>query len=193
MAMAGTPRSGFPCTEDGSRVEHRTACLSKPLCRYYAFVQFRSVGLALRDGQALTATRWCWALGMFNPCQYEVLGAWRSQHDSGEAAQDLHDRGILQIGVLAAGDTVDFAAHYPEAATWPQTGGETANLPQSAPERTFGPRHCTALRSAAATADRLQARLARAIKQQAPFASEASAAAFLAHHLEKANRSFWPA
>lgn len=161
--------------------------LSKPLCGRYVFADFKTLHLRVRDGDASKDISWRWALGLFKQGEYEILGAWSAQAAPGEVAQDLHDRGIERIGAVAGADATDLTAQYPDAANWPPA--EDVSTPHIV--QTFGPRRRAALRSAAATAERLQTTLSQAIRRRAPFADEASAAAFLAQQLEKADRRFW--
>jgi hypothetical protein len=166
------------------------AWLNKPLCCRYLFAEFKTLRLPVRDGGAVNDIQWRWALGLFKQCQYEILGAWPTQVAPAHAMQDLHQRGIEHIRAVAADDATDVIAHYTDAATWPVVGDDATALSQSA-VGTFDPRRRATLRAAAATAERLQRSLKRAIRRCAPFADEAAAAAFLAQQLEKADRGFW--
>jgi hypothetical protein len=179
-------------SESDSQAYIRKAWLCRALCRRYAFAEFNAVRLPVREGDAVRKVSWHWALGLFKPGEYEILGAWPSDAaTAGHVGQDLHERGVERIGAVAGEDSADLAVRYPGATTWSQDS-DTVDASQGAPTNPSPHRHA-ALRSAADTAERLQTRLAQAIKSRAPFADEDSAAAFLAQQLQKADRRFWAA
>lgn len=178
--------------ESDSQAYRRKAWLCRPLCRRYAFAEFNTVRLPVREGDAVRKVSWHWALGLFKPGEYEILGAWPSDAAAaGYVGQDLHERGVERIGAVAGEDSAGLAVQYPSVATW-SPDGDTVGASQGVATNS-GPHHHAALLSAADTAGRLQARLAQAIKRRAPFADEDSAAAFLAQQLQKADRRFWAA
>lgn len=177
---------------DNSRSQHSDDWLSRPLCCSYAFAEFRTLRLPVRDGDAVKDIHWRWALGLFKQDEYEVLGAWPAQVVPALVAQDLQERGIEHIKAIAAEGGADFVSQYPDAAPWPSVNGIPDAQPRGA-ARVFGPRRRAALQSAAATARRLQTSITRAIKRRAPFANEAAAADFLALALQDADRRFYAA
>jgi hypothetical protein len=118
---------------------------------------------------------------MAKQAEHELLGAWPLQMPLPAVLDELHDRGIEHIQAISAEDGVDCTSTYPDAVAW-----SACSDPHAA--STFGPRRRAALLSAAASAERLQSSLVRAIKRQAPFADEGAAVAFLMHALENADR-----
>ncbi|MFG6429805.1 hypothetical protein [Roseateles sp. LYH14W] len=172
--------SEFGTPECLQRSSH-SAWFTKPLCCRYVLAEFKTLALPVQRDGVVEQPRWRWALGLFKGDQYELLGAWSAQVPALSVAQELHDRGIEHIKAISAEDGVDCTSTYPDAVAWSASGDAHA-------ASTFGPRRRAALQSAAATAERLQASLSRAIKRQAPFADEGAAAAFLMHALENADR-----
>ncbi|MFG6433550.1 hypothetical protein [Roseateles sp. LYH14W] len=164
-----------------SQEPSRAAALSKPLCCRYVLAEFKTLTLPVRRDGVVEQSRWRWALGLFKGDQYELLGAWSAQVPALSVAHELHDRGIEHIMAISAEGGVDCRATYPDAVAW-----SACSDPHAA--SAFGPRRRAALLSAAATAERLQASLTRAIKRRAPFADEGAAVAFLMHALENADR-----
>jgi hypothetical protein len=182
--VADSPRSGVRGLLEGSDFAD---WLSKPLCCRYAFAEFKTLRLPVRDGDAVREVAWRWALGLFKQDEYEVLSAWPAQAPPADVADELHKRGIEHLKVICADGGMDCTSIYPDAISWPSVGApHVAGLPATA--GVFGPRRHAALESAAAAAARLQASIERAIKRRAPFADESSAAAFLALTLENADR-----
>lgn len=167
-----------------------TRWLSKPLCRRYAFAEFNTLCLPVSDNASVKDLHWRWALGLSKQDEYEVLGVWPSHEAFGRIAQDLRERGVERIGAIAAACDGDLTAKYFDAAVWPPAEGNLVGTAQNR-LRALPLRRRAALRSAAATAERLQATLSQAIRRRAPFADQAAAAAFLAQQLEKAERSCW--
>lgn len=172
---------------EGSQLTARW--LSRPLCVRYVLAEFKILRLPVRDGSEVREMSWRWALGLFKPDQYEVLGAWPPEARSADVARDLHQRGVEHVTAISADAGTDFSAMFPDALSWPACGKPgDAGLPASV---SFGHRRRAALRSAAANAQRLQLSVTRAIKRRAPFADEAAAAAFLAQTLERADRHLY--
>jgi hypothetical protein len=163
------------------------AWLTKSLCCRYVFAEFKTLHLPVRDGEAVKQTPWRWALGLFKPDEYELLGAWPAQVPLPAIANELHDRGIERVHAISAEAVVDFASRYPGAVAWPPAGGlDAAGPPSSA--LGFSRRRLAALQAAIATAERLQHSITGAIKRKAPFADEGAAVAFLLRALENADR-----
>ncbi|CAM4160305.1 hypothetical protein [Roseateles saccharophilus] len=162
--------------------------MRRPLCRRYVCAEFKTLHLPVRDGDTVRRVGWRWALGLFKQGQYEVLGVWPAQLAPGLVAEDLHDRGIEQIKVIAGTGQAEWVSTYPDAVIWSSAGGTASENPPAPAPGAFGPRRRATLHSAAATAERLQACMTRAIQRHPPFEDEAAAAAFLAQALERADR-----
>lgn len=161
---------------------------SRALCGRYVFAEFRTLHLPVRDGDAVRCAPWRWALGLFRRDQYEVLGAWPAQDSPALVVHDLHERGIEHLRAVAGIGVADCISRYPDAVSWPsdcEPGGTSSPAVGG-----FGPRRRAALESAIAVAERLQQRMARAIKRHGPFSNDLAAADFLRESLEKADRRF---
>ncbi|MEO6279863.1 hypothetical protein [Roseateles sp.] len=163
--------------------------LSRPLCCRYVLAEFKTLRLPIRDGAEVLDMSWRWALGLFKPGEYEVLGAWPAGAPSVDVAHDLHQRGLEHLTAVSADVGMDCASTFPDAVCWSSVGDP--NITRVPPSGSFGPRRRAALRSAAATARRMQISINRAIKRRGPFADEAAAAAFLAQTLERADRRLY--
>ncbi|MEO6277363.1 hypothetical protein [Roseateles sp.] len=163
--------------------------LSKPLCCRYVLAEFKTLRLPVRDGAEVRDMSWRWALGLFKPGQYEVLGAWPAGAASVDVAHDLHQRGIEQLTAISADAGMDCSTTFPDAVCWSSVSELNSTSVSAA--GSFGPRRRAALRSAAATAQRLQIGITRTIKRRGPFADDAAAAAFLAQALERADRRLY--
>jgi hypothetical protein len=132
--------------------------LSRALCLRYVLAEFRTQHLPVRDGSQVKQASWRWALGMAKQAEHELLGAWPLQMPLPAVLDELHDRGIEHIQAISAEDGVDCTSTYPDAVAW-----SACSDPHAA--STFGPRRRAALLSAAASAERLQSSLVRAIKR----------------------------
>ena len=163
--------------------------ISRPLCCRYVFGDFKTLRLTVCDGDSVKDVDWRWALGLFAKGRYEVLGAWPAQAVPELVADDLYQRGVESFKAVSADVRLAFISRYPGAASWSSAEGDRDVRPPSAPGA-FGPRRRAALRSAAATAERLQTSLKRAIRRSAPFADEVAAAEFLVKTLQRADRRF---
>jgi hypothetical protein len=169
------------------QISRRPAWLTRPLCCRYVLAEFKSLHLPVRDGDAVhQQIPWRWALGLFKPDEYEILGAWPDQVPLSAIANELHDRGMELLQAISPEAVVDFASRYPRAGTWPQASNLDGAVPPSS-ALGFGRRRIAALQSATATAERLQHSIMGAIKRQAPFADEAAAVALLMRKLENAD------
>lgn len=171
------------------RSQHTARWLSRPLCVRYVLAEFKTLRLPVRDGAEVRDVSWRWALGLFKPDEYEVLGAWPVGATSADVAHELHQRGVEHLTAISADVGMDCASTFPDAVYWsPVSEAHGTSVPAAAG---FGPRRRAALRSAAAIAHCLQVSITRAIKRRAPFADEAAAAAFLAQTLERADRRLY--
>jgi len=177
----------FSATVEGGYEGSTSVWLGKLLCCRYVFAEFRTLHLPVRNGDAVKQIPWRWALGLFKPNEYELLGAWPAQVPLPAIANELHDRGMERVHAISAEAVVDFASRYPGAVTWPPAGGLDAAVPPSS-ALGFSRRRLAALQSAIATAERLQHSITGAIKRKAPFADEGAAVAFLMRALENADR-----
>ncbi|MEO6280895.1 MAG: hypothetical protein ABIP59_24150 [Roseateles sp.] len=151
--------------------------------------EFKTLRLPVRDGAEVREMSWRWALGLFKPGEYEVLGAWPAEAPSTAVAYDLHQRGVEHLTAISADTGMDCSSKFPDAVCWSSVSKpNSTSIPAAG---SFGPRRRAALRSAAATAQRLQVSITRTIKRRGPFADEAAAAAFLAQTLERADRRLY--
>jgi transposase-like protein len=155
--------------------------LTKPLCRRYTFAALKTLRLPVCHRDSVKHLHWHWALGLLKQGQYEVLGAWPGEAMSALVASDLHRRGVVHIGAVSSEGAADFASRYPETASWPSSDEDVQG---------FGAGRRAALQAAAATAERLQASIARTIKRRGPFADESAASDYLVQALQKADRRF---
>lgn len=174
-------------TPEHMKTSRPSAWFTKSLCCRYVFAEFKTLHLPVRDGDAVKQIPWRWALGLFKPDEYELLGAWPAQVLLPAIANELHDRGMECVQAISPDAGVDFASRYPRAVTWPQAAGLDAAVPPSS-ALGFSRRRLAALQSATATAESLQHSITGAIKRKAPFADEGAAVAFLMHALENADR-----
>ncbi len=154
------------------------------LCCRYVVVQAGSLRVPTWNDGVMVASEWHWALGLFTDGRFEVLGAWRGggAATAAQIAQDLHDRGIDRIKALAANgwQIAAMARFHPKMCR-----SSAAELAESG---AFGPRMRRAIRWTDAAAQRLQARMQRAVQKQAPFTNAAAAADFIAQAFQRADR-----
>lgn len=161
-----------------------TQWFSGTLCCRYLVVRFDRLHIPMRHEGATTAAEWQWALGLFTDGQFEVLGAWR---DEGAAtpqriAADLRNRGIERIKALAGDDSLAAAM----GCFLPRISGQSmAELTECG---ALGPRMRQAIRWTEVTAQRLQARMQRVVRNQPPFADDAAAADFIAQAFQRVDR-----
>ncbi len=183
-AALGDGRPAASC----HRSELTARWLSRPLCVRYVLADFKTIRLPVRDGAKVRDLSWRWALGLFKPGEYEVLGAWPVAASSVDVAHDLHQRGVEHLSAISADADMDYSAAFPDACWFSVSELDSTTIPAAAG---FGPRRRAAIRLAAATAHRMQTSITRAIKRRGPFADEAAAAAFLAQTLERADRRLY--
>ncbi len=161
-----------------------TRWFSSALCCRYTVVQFGKLQLSMRINGVLTAAEWHWALGLFSDGQLEVFGAWRDEgpETPQRIAGDLHDRGLEQVRALAADDglAVAMKARHPKLCEH-----TVAELVESG---TASYRMRQAIRWTDAAAQRLQERMSRAAKKFGAVSDHATAAKFLAHAFQRADR-----
>lgn len=167
----------------------QNAWLHKLLCSRYTFAEFKTLQLPIRNGDMVKRVAWRWALGLFRRGEYEVLGAWAAELPPAQVVRDLHERGLEQIKVVSMEVGMASSSEHPDALPWPPAETHLTSPVSSAAG--FGPRRQAAFQSAMTTAQHLQLSLKRAIQRRAPFADEASAVAFLAQSLERADRRFY--
>jgi hypothetical protein len=158
--------------------------LGNALCCRYTVVQFGKLQLPMRIDRALTISEWHWALGLFTDGQLQVLGAWRDEgpETAQRITEDLHDRGLERVRVLAADDGLVAAMKAQHPKLCEQT---VAELVESG---TVSYRMQQAIRWTDTAARRLHERMSRAAKRYGPFADHAAAADFIAQAFQRADR-----
>jgi hypothetical protein len=127
--------------------------------------------------------------------EFEVLGAWPSSGRAFEqTAVHLAQRGVERIQLICIDGTVDQAT--PGVGIARVDGGFASSslqvgdlVPAMSIAMQFVGGRRRALLSAVAVAGRLHGRLVRAIGRRAPFTTEEAAATFIAHWLERVDRS----
>ncbi len=170
---------------------HPNPWLKRPLCRRYAFAQFRSARVVVQGAE--TCSRWQWAFGMFADSQFELLGAWPEAFVTPQQiATDLKERGVESIGIISthiAADDLGARACDGDADSFLASNVLEVDGGPSATHASMLTRHRRrTLRSAIAAAESLHVGLVRALRRQAPFASDEVAANFIACWLEQADQ-----
>lgn len=166
--------------------------LEKPLCSRYAFAEFKILVLPVNDDGAVRDVAWRWALGLYKPGAYELLGAWPSQASHEYVSCNLHERGVERIDAIADDYGIHRRSRFARAVIWPpKVASEEVGASRAL--HAFSRRQLAAVQSTGAVASQLQSCLARAIRRHGPFADEAAAADFLVQRLQRADQRFWSA
>lgn len=172
--------------------------LGKALCRRYAVVHLAEFHVLGMVNDVPLRQTWCWALALFTPDEFDILGAWPT--DTGAVdliTEDLRDRGVLSIRVLSIADAKGLA---PPLSLEPWTARKHAQprvLAAVGSQAISGAAiECVpsaAIRSTLAMAGRIHDSLVRGARARSPFASSEAAAEFIAGWLQKAERRLYEA
>lgn len=171
--------------------------LGKALCRRYALVHFTDFHLSVLKSGGHHSRPWCWALAMFAPDEFEILGTWPADTSAvGSIAEDLWNRGILSIRVVSIADGKNIVPQLSRE-SW-MTALQDAEprvleiiAPQSISGEAVEGVPSAAIRSALNAAARIHGSLVRSARSRPPFASAAAASEFVADWLQRADQRLY--